>query len=220
MKKILVLNPNSSIGVTESMNEALAPLRFPGGPEIVCATLSGTPAGIETQEDVESVVMPVLRHFRATNADAYVIACFSDPALQLCREEIAQPVLGIAESAYLAAVGLGDRFGVVSIRTGSIGRHLRAIRLMGLEDKLAGDRAIDMGVIEMNQKERAIARIVEIGTVLRDVDGAKSLILGCASMGTYRAEIEGRLNMPIVDPVQAATLRAMGFLMLNQKPAA
>jgi len=220
MTRILVLNPNSSVNVTESMDRALDVLRIPGAPEIVCATLTGTPAGIETQEDVESVVLPVLNYFRENDADAYVIGCFSDPGLALCREALGKPVLGIAESAYQAATGLAESFGVVSIKNGSIGRHLRAIRMLGLEHRLAGDRALDMGVLEMSQKERAIERIIEVGTQLRDEDGAGVLILGCASMGTYRREIEEALCLQVVDPAQAAVMRAESLLRLGYTKAA
>ncbi len=70
MTRILVVNPNSTTAVTDSMNAALDILRTPGAPEIVCRTLTGTPAGIETQEDVESVVLPTLRYLRENAADA------------------------------------------------------------------------------------------------------------------------------------------------------
>ena len=61
MKRVLVLNPNSSTNITESMDRALDMLRLPGGPEIVTATLSEGPAGIETQAHVEGVVIPTAR---------------------------------------------------------------------------------------------------------------------------------------------------------------
>jgi Asp/Glu/hydantoin racemase len=215
MARILVLNPNSTVDVTKSMDKALDVLRTRGAPEIVCHTLMGTPAGIETQEDVESVVLPTLRHLRENPADAYVIGCFSDPGLAVCREAMKAPVVGIAESAYLTAAGLADKFGVLSIKKGSIARHLRQIRLLGLDGKLAADRALDMGVLELADRQRSIARIIEVGTELRDRDGAGVLILGCASMGTYRTEIETALGLPVVDPTQAAVMRAEGLLRLG-----
>ncbi len=215
MTRILVLNPNSTVDVTKSMDAALDVLRTRGAPEIVCHTLIGTPAGIETQEDVESVVLPTLRHFRENPADAYVIGCFSDPGLAVCREALKGPVVGIAESAYLAAAGLAERFGVLSIKQGSIARHLRQIRMLGLESKLAADRALDMGVLELADRNRSIARIVEVGKELRDRDGAGVLLLGCASMGIYRSEIERALDMPVVDPTQSAVMRAESLLRLG-----
>jgi len=78
--RIRVVNPNSNEEVTRGLDAALEPLRFANGPEIVCSTLAEGPFGIETQADVESVVMPLRRMVEADNSsDAFVIACYSDP---------------------------------------------------------------------------------------------------------------------------------------------
>jgi len=219
MKRILVLNPNSSTSVTAAMDAALAPLKRADGPEIVCATLAEGPPGIETQAHVESVVIPTARYFREHAADIYVIGCFSDPGLHLAREAVDKPVIGIAESAFLLALGLGQRFGIVAIKEGSIGRHIRAVRQIGLEERLAGDRAINVGVTEMGDGH-ALGRIAEVGRRLRDEDGANVLILGCSSMGIYRSEIEARIGLPVVDPTQAAVSRAIGMLALGYRNVA
>ena len=41
--RILVINPNSTEAVTRGIDEAMAPLRFPGAPEIHCVTLAEGP---------------------------------------------------------------------------------------------------------------------------------------------------------------------------------
>jgi allantoin racemase len=220
MTCILVLNPNSSTDVTASMDAALDIVRSPGGPEIVCHTLAEGPPGIETQEHVESVVLPLVRHLEANRADAYVIGCFSDPGLALAREKMKTPVLGISESAFHLAIGLGQRFGVLAIKSGSIPRHMRYIRSLGLVERLAGDRPLDIGVTELLDEARVIDRIIEVGKELRDRDGADVLILGCASMGGYRRQVEERLGLPVIDPTQAAVVRAIGLLALGYRRAA
>lgn len=220
MTRILVLNPNSSPDITASMSAALDLCRRPGGPEIACETLAEGPPGIETQAHVESVVIPTVRYFETHPADAYVIGCFSDPGLPLARERLAAPVFGIAESAFQWATGLGHRFGIVAIKKGSIPRHMRTVRMLGLADRCAGDRPLDIGVTEMLDGGSVVDRIVEVGTALRDRDGADVLILGCASMGGYRAEVERRVGLPVVDPTQAAVMRAIGYLTLGYGRAA
>lgn len=214
MARIFILNPNSSEAVTRVMKESAGLIAHGITADVDFATLEGAPAGIESQADVEAVVQPVVARLKRKQADAYVIGCFSDPGLALAREQIAAPVVGIAEAAYAEAIALGTRFGVVSIVQASIGRHRRAIRQLGYEIFLAGDRSLDIGVACMGNAERVIARIEEIGTELRDIDGAESLILGCASMGIYRSEIERRLGLPVIDPVQAGLLRANNLIAL------
>src|SRR5436309_13919359 len=95
--RIRVINPNSNEAVTRGLDEALDPLRFASGPEIVCSTLREGPFGIESQADVERVVMPLRALVEADNSsDAFVIACYSDPGLHVCREGNARLVRGIA----------------------------------------------------------------------------------------------------------------------------
>ena len=135
MARILVINPNSSVPVTASIDEALQPLRFAGGPDIDVVRLEDGPPGIQSQLHVDSVVQPVLTCIRETPADAYVIACYSDPGLNAARELTDKPVLGIAECGILTALTLGARFGVISILQNSIARHMRYVGAMGLMNR-------------------------------------------------------------------------------------
>jgi allantoin racemase len=219
MARILVINPNSSVSVTSSMDRGLAPLRASCSGEIACVTLAEGPPGIETQADIESVVLPLSRLIAGENADAYVIACFSDPGLALARETSPRLVVGIAESSFLMALGLGYRFGIISILDMSIPRHLRYVRQVGLSDRLAGDRAIGFGVTEL-EGGTVIERVVEVGRALRDEDGADVLILGCAGMGHWRPKAEEALGIPVIDPTQAAVARAIGILALGYRRVA
>jgi Asp/Glu/hydantoin racemase len=76
------------------------------------------PAGIETQEHVESVTLPLRRRIEAANGvDAFVIACYSDPGLHVAREGTSEPVFGIAECGVLTALTRADRFGVIAIKS-------------------------------------------------------------------------------------------------------
>ena len=147
--RIRVVNPNSNEDVTRGLDAALEPLRFANGPEIVCSTLAEGPFGIETQADVESVVMPLRRMVEADNSsDAFVIACYSDPGLHVCREGTTRPVFGIAECGVLTALARAGRFGVIAISQRSIARHRRYLLQMGLTDRLAGERPLEMSVAE------------------------------------------------------------------------
>ena len=149
--RILVINPNSTEAVTKGIDSAMEPLRMPGGPTIECVTLKEGPPGIESQAHVEQVVGPIgeMVKKRDNDCSAFVIACYSDPGLHAAREITTKPVLGIAECGILTALTLGQRFGVISILRKSIPRHLRYVGQMGLNDRMAGDRAIGLGVVEL-----------------------------------------------------------------------
>ena len=217
---IVVINPNSSEAVTAAIDRAIAPLRMAGGPLIECVTLAEGPPGIESQAHVEQVVQPIARLVRArADAAAFVIACFSDPGLQVAREATARPVLGIAECGMLVALTQGERFGIVSILAGSVPRHLRYVRQLGLAARFAGDLPIGLGVAELGDEGRTLVRMSAIGAELRDHHGADVLVLGCAGMAQYRPQLEAALGVPVVDPTQAAVTMAIGAVRLAQANA-
>lgn len=212
-RKILVINPNSNDTVTRGLDEALRPLAFAEGPEISCMTLTEGPFGVETQADSDGVAMPLRRVVESRNdADAFVIACYSDPGLHVCREGTPRPVFGIAESGVLTALARGDRFGVIAIKQRSIRRHIRYLRQMGLMDRLAGERPLEMSVAETATGEKTLDRMIEIGRQLKDIDGANVIVMGCAGMARHRAPLEAALGIPVIDPTQAAVAMALGTL--------
>ena len=214
--RIRVINPNSNEAVTQAIDSALSPLRFADGPEIVCSTLPEGPFGIETQADVERVTLPLRRLVEADNASAaFVIACYSDPGLHVCREGTKRPVFGIAECGVLTALARAERFGVIAVRQRSIARHLRYLRQMGLMDRLAGERPLEMAVAE-TASGNTLDRMIEVGRALKDEDGAEAIVMGCAGMARHRQPLEETLGIPVIDPTQAAVTMALGVLQVGR----
>jgi Asp/Glu/hydantoin racemase len=213
--RILVINPNSTVCVTGAIDDAMAPLRLPGGPEIECLTLDEGPPGIESQTDADSVILPLCRVIREHEAAAFVIACFSDPGLFSAREATRKPVLGIAECGILTALTLGHRFGVISILARSVPRHLRYIAAMGVHQRLAGDLPISLGVAELADEHTTLARMIDVARRLRDDQGADVLVMGCAGMARYRGDLEEAAGIPVVEPTQAAVTMAIGRVRLG-----
>ena len=208
---ILVINPNSNPTVTAGLDAALATLRLSDGPSVRCTTLAEGPFGIETQKDVEQVTLPLRRLVEQDNAaDAFVIACFSDPGLHVCREATRRPVFGINECGVLTALACGDRFGIIAIAARSIARHQRYLRLMGLTSRLAGERPLGMSVAETASDDGAFARMESAGRDLVEKDGADVIIMGCAGMARHRRPLEDALGVPVIDPTQAAVAMAIG----------
>jgi allantoin racemase len=213
---ILVINPNSNAAVTQGLAAALAPLQFASGPEFAFHTLAEGPIGIETQAHMESVTMPLSWLVAAdTTADAFIIACYSDPGLQVCREATSRPVFGIAEAGVLSALARGDRFGVIAIKQRSIPRHMRYLRQMGLMDRLAGERPLEMSVAETATGEKTFQRMLTIGRQLKDIDGANVVVMGCAGMARHRRPLEDALGIPVIDPTQAAAVMALGAIAVG-----
>lgn len=216
-ERILVINPNSTEIVTRGIDEAMEPLRIPGGPAIDCVTLKEGPPGLETQQHVDGVVAPLLALVRENEPrySAFVIACYSDPGLHSVREATRKPVLGISECGILTALTLGHKFGVIAILKQSIPRHLRYVGAMGVADRLAAELPVGLPVVELSDEKKTFGRMVDVGTTLRDTHCANVVIMGCAGMARYRKPLQDTIGIPVVEPTQAAVVMAIGRVRLN-----
>ncbi len=97
---ILVINPNSDVAVTEALSRAVEPFRLGGGPAIECVTIAESPLGIMTQRDVYEAALRTADLAKARpDASAIVIACYSQPGLDLLRTETRRPVVGMQDAA-------------------------------------------------------------------------------------------------------------------------
>ena len=218
MKKTLyVINPNSNTGVTAGIDAALDVLRQSDAPKIECVTLKEGPPGIQTQRDVDLAAV-LVREFAEQHRDdaaGFVTACFSDPGLHSLREIPDVLSLGISEGAALAAMTLGQKFGVIAILDVSIPRHMRAWAAMGIIDRVAGEVAIGRTVAELSDSEARLKSMIEAGKTLRDQHRADVLVMGCAGMARYRDSLQQSVGLPVVEPSQATVAMALGRLRLG-----
>ena len=76
--------------------------------------------------------------------DAFVIGHFQEPGLLEIRGALDIPVIGLGEATMLAALSMGRRIGLVTIDPVFIEWHERQVRAYGLEQRVAGVRAIQM----------------------------------------------------------------------------
>lgn len=213
-RRILVINPNSSAAVTAAIDAAVAPLRIAGGPGIEVAGLASGPPGIATQRDADSVVMPLVAWVARDGADAFVLACFSDPGLHAVREAAGgRPVMGIAEWGLLRALTLGERFGVIALSASSVRRQQRLVRGMGLDGRYAGSWPVDASAAD-TAGPAVRARLTGAGQALVRQCGADVLVLGCAGMAGHRRAVEDAVGCPVVEPTQQAVSAALGAVLL------
>lgn len=208
-KTILVLNPNSNTVVTEKMADALQEIDCPEGITFHCETLTSAPYGIESQEDIDSIIEPVCDRITQGAETASVIACYSDPGLVQVKSRTSRPSFGIQESAIAEAVEKNHKFGVIALSEASKVRHLTYIEMLGETEYLAGERVANLSVAESASGEQTFDKLLAAGELLRDSDNADLVILGCAGMARHRAPLENALGIPVLDPVQAAAKRAI-----------
>jgi Asp/Glu/hydantoin racemase len=218
MARILIINPNSSGPCSAGIEAAISPFRIPGGPALDVVTTPEGPPAIYSWEHWHAAVGPVCRRIRAEAADVYVVACASDPGIEAARAATDRPVLGVFRAAVATAVARAERFGVVAIVDASKGRHMAALRAMGLESRLAAEVALNVAMDTLLDPIAARARLVDAAAACRDA-GAETVILGCTGMAGHRAAIEAAVGVPVIEPCQAAAALAVGMVLAGANMA-
>jgi len=171
-------------------------------------TLRSGPPAIYSWRDWHSVVEPLCETVETIPADAYVIACASDPGIDAVRTVTQRPVFGVFRSAVGAAVARAERFGVIAIADASKARHLAALRTMGLESRLTAEVALNVEMPVLLDPDAARVPLARAAEELV-AQGAGLIILGCTGMAHHRRALEERCGIPVIDPCQAAIAQAL-----------
>lgn len=220
--RISVINPNTTVSMTEQIAAAARSVAAPGT-EVVGVTSSMGPASIESHYDealsVPGVIEAIVRSERSEHpADAYVLACFGDPGLDAAREVAPVPVVGIAEAAMHAASLLGRTFSVVTTLGRTIGRAEELAERYGLAGRCRGIHACEIPVLELETNPDAADTLVNACRSAAEVDGSHAIVLGCAGMADLAHTISAKIGIPVVDGVAAGTLLVQSLVTMGLRP--
>lgn len=211
--KILVVNSNTSVSVTDAV-AAQARASATPGTEIVALTAPFGPAAIQGRADAVVAAHATLDAITGypDAVDAAVIACFSDPGLMAARQAVGFPVVGIAEASMLTACMLGARFAIVTVAPDTLPQIRELVAAYGLSSRLAGVRAIRRGVLESHADPQGTLRALGelVGSAVSD-DGADVVILGGAVTAGMAGPLSRASSVPVLDCVACAVLQAQAL---------
>jgi len=189
----------------------------PGTEVTVHSAAAGYPS-IESERDAVAVspfILAGLQQAEREGAAAGIVGCFSDPALDACRETLRMPVVGPGQSSVMLALQLGERYSILSPLDSGAKRQMPRMRAQGLAERLASVRGVGVSVVDLARKANdAMDRIVAVGRRCVEEDGADVLVMGCMSMAFMGVErdLSDRLGAPVVNPVLAALKTAEALL--------
>ena len=209
--KILVLNPNTSQAVTDRIAGVVRRLARPDTEAVVTQIPHG-PEVLESYYD-ESLATPyvlqAVREAAAQGFDAVIIAAFCDPGLEAVKEISAIPVYALEETTFSVALLLGNKFGILTEKKHKVAVKQQHVRKHGLESRFASVRPLNMGVMEIACAPERVKQVgTEVARRMVEEDGAEVIIMGCASMAGYSADLERELGVPVLDPI-AVTLKVV-----------
>ncbi|WLS78149.1 allantoin racemase [Erwinia pyri] len=215
---IQVINPNTSLAMTETIGAAARAVAGPGTEIIAVCPSQGVPS-IEGHFDEAVAAIGVLEQIKAgreQGVSGHVIACFGDPGLLAARELAQGPVIGIAEAAMHMATMVATRFSIVTTlpRTVIIARHL--LQQYGFEHHCAALHAIDLPVLALEDGTGLAQEKVREGCIqAKRQDGSGAIVLGCGGMATLARELTLELGIPVIDGVGAAVKMVESLVALG-----
>ena len=214
--RILVVNPNTTVSMTQKIGAAARAVASPGV-EIIAVNPDFGPPSIEGYYDEVFCIPGIIAEMdRAGAVDATVIACFDDTGLDAARSLSPAPVIGIGEAAFHFAGLIASKFSVVTTLARSIGAIEHNLLKYGLASRCARVRASDVAVLDLERPgSHARGKIErEIELAVRD-DGAEAIVLGCAGMTDLAKDLSQMAGVPVLDGVGCAIMLAEGLARLG-----
>lgn len=148
--------------------------------------------------------------------DAVVLYCFSDPALEACRQAVSIPVVGAGQTACLMIPQVGYQGCVLTADAGRIPEKLAALSRTGLEaGRILGFEGVSVeGLDVVQERELVLDRLTEAGRRILGRTCGQVLVLGCLIFLGMGSELEERLQVPVLDA--AALSVGMAELLVRQ----
>lgn len=219
--KILLLNPNTTLAVTDLLSDAGSKAVSPGTELLVATARRGVPY-IATRAEAQiggAIALEMLAE-ADSGIDAAIIAAFGDPGLFGARELFAFPVVGLAEAAMLTACMLGRRFSIVTFAGALAPWYEECVAMHGLAARCAGIRTLDgpfQSISEVQSEKEDM--LVALANRAVEQDNADVIILSGAPLAGLAAKVRHRIPVPVIDPVAAAVRQAETLAILKPRKA-
>jgi Asp/Glu/hydantoin racemase len=205
--RLLIVNPNTSLGVTRRIARAAGAVACDGDSFTTLPAAFG-PELIVTAEDASEAAQGVLETIRSQTEmpEGIVLASFGDTGADEVRTAWpAIPVIGIAEAAFAAALRIGGPFAIVTfapevappLREKAIqhGAGAALLRVAALPEPLKQDPA--------EIADTLFAPLATLcGTCVEE--GAQSIVLGGGPLAGLASRIAATCPVPVIDGTQEA----------------
>ncbi|MBO8182499.1 MAG: aspartate/glutamate racemase family protein [Archaeoglobus sp.] len=193
--------------------------------EIEVVNLDRGTASIESEFDEALAAPDIIKktiEAEKQGFDGAIIDCFGDPAVKAAREAVDIPVVGAAEPSMLFACSLGHRFSVVTVLENVIPMIENIAKVLGVYDKLASVRSVDIPVLELHDKDKLKNALHDEMLKAIKEDKAHVLILGCTGMMGLANDLHNMLkeegfDVPVIDPAAASIKFIEALLGLGVK---
>jgi allantoin racemase len=217
---LLLINPNITEAMTDSMAAEARRFASPGTAITAVTAAFGTQY-VENRAEAaiasHAVLDALAKH--AAGCDAAIVCAFGDPGLAAAREFADIPIVGIEESAILAAWMLGLRHSIICLTPRLRTWYIECAQDHGLAGRLASVRALDVPIADITRATDQF-RDVLLRTCLDAIeqDDAEVIIFGGGPIAGLARELRDDIPVPTLDGVSCAVRMAEALVGLHPRP--
>lgn len=214
MRKILLINPNSSEATTAMMT-GIAAAVVPGDVEVVGATARNAPTMITTAVALAAAADEVIEIGvrDAAGFAGIIVSAYGDPGLKDLQDRVVIPVVGICEASMIEASTGGRRFGVATVTPDLVDSIEGAARALNLGHLFSGVRLTPGDPLELaGDPERLQAALADAVRACLDKDRAEAVIIGGGPLGQAALALAPMFSAPIIAPIPAAVRRLLAMM--------
>ena len=200
--RIRYLNPVGTDVHDAAMADILNRYKHPETTVEVVSLPPDRPKHLEYHAYEALVVADIVAHARAAarECDGFVIGCFYDVGLREAREVSGRAIVTApCESACAIARSLGNTFSVLVGRRKWIPKMAENVRLYGHEHAMVSMRPMGLRVHDFQNDERVFERMLSVGRVCVEEDGAEVVLLGCTASFGFCERLQDTLGVPVLD---------------------
>lgn len=212
--KILIINPD--YGMTqEEMDLRCRILAQYTAPDTRLAMVCPQQSGVELNSALDAVlaapeIVQLAAEGQNAGFDAVVLYCFSDPAIDACREALRIPVIGGAQAACLNALNICRSFGVILADEARLPEKKLFLRTLGVSPERIGQiTAVNLnGISPWADRDAAFKKLVNCGQQMLRETHTEAIVLGCLSFLGLAEPLSRVLGIPVIDPAVCAVTTA------------
>ena len=215
--KLALVNPNTSIAITDAMVGIAAETAGAWAAVVGHTAKFGAPLITEASTLAVAAEAVAALAPELGEADAVIVAAFGDPGLNALRAMLVAPVTGIAEGGMAEAAGDGRRFAVVTTTPGLRNRIVETAaryghrRFVGTWTTPGDPTAL---TADPPALEAALARAVEQAV---SEGGAEAIIVGGGPLAQVARVLSATAMVPLIEPLPAAVRLSLNRAMARAR---
>jgi allantoin racemase len=214
LKKILLINPNTSRETTVMM-VGIARSCVPDDIVVTGATAMRGPPMIITPAALAAAADEVVEIGirEAGEISGIIVSAFGDPGLEILKQNVSIPAVGICEAAMIEAAAGGRRFGVATVTPELAVPIEERARDLGLLHLFTGIRLTPGDPVALAADPLRLQQcIAEAVAKCFEDDHAEAVIIGGGPLGQAATSLAQSFKQPIIAPIPSAVRRLVTMM--------